>query len=102
MLCLLQKDELQLIKLLTYRRRMSKVLMYRLSYVNWLQYAWGALMVNHFQGKDIVAYGDQEILEYYSLENASKWAYVGYEALIVLFFLTLCWIALTAMRHQKR
>ena len=73
----------------------------RLSYINWLQYAWSALMVNHFKGKDIM-YGGEEILEYFSLNNVSMWAYVAYEALFVIFFLIVCWLALSLMRHQKR
>ncbi len=73
----------------------------RLSYVNWLQYAWSALMVNNFQGKDVM-YGGEPILEYFSLNNVDMWAYVGYEALFVIFFLVLCWLALSLMRHQKR
>ena len=69
--------------------------------MNWLQYAWSALMVNQFKGKNIL-YGGEEVLEYFSLNNVSMWAYVGYEALFVIFFLVLCWLALTLMRHQKR
>lgn len=59
-------------------------------------------MVNHFKGQEVTVYGDEEILTYFSLENVSMWAYVGYEALFVLFFMGLCWLALTAVRHQKR
>lgn len=74
----------------------------RISYINWLQYAWGALMVNQFKGDGVKVYGNQEILEYFSLNSADKWAYVGYEALFVLFFLGVCWTALTILRHQRR
>jgi hypothetical protein len=78
------------------------VLVDRLSYVNWLQYAWGALMINQFKGRDVIVYGENEILEYFSLENASMWAYVGYEAIFVIFFMFVTWVALTLLRHQKR
>ena len=59
-------------------------------------------MVNQFKGKDVTIYGGQEILEYFSLDTADMWAYVGYEALFFLFFLALCWVALTALKHQRR
>lgn len=59
-------------------------------------------MVNQFEGAGVTVYGDEEILKYFSLDSASMWAYVGYEALFVLFFLGVCWAALTILRHQRR
>lgn len=87
--------------LFKFNEEKTGVMTCRLSYVNWLQYAWAALMVNQFKGKEIM-YGGEEVLQYFSLTDVSMWAYVGYEALFVIFFLVLCWLALVLLRHQKR
>lgn len=74
----------------------------RLSYLNWLQFAWAALMVNQYEGKGVVGVGEQEILDYYSLNDISLWANIGYEATFFLGFLLICWVGLTSLKHQKR
>ncbi len=46
--------------------------------------------------------GGVSILQYYGLEGADKWAYVGYLSLFWIVFATLALAALTYVRHQKR
>ena len=58
----------------------------RLGYINWLWYTWGATMINQYRGSDVQVYGDQGVLEYYSLKGASEWAFLGYAALTFVFF----------------
>ena len=50
----------------------------RLSYVNWMWYAWGAVMITIFAGTEAIATNGQPILEYYSLAPDLLWAFVGY------------------------
>ena len=61
-------------------------LLCRLGNINWLWYTWGATMINQYRGSDVQLYGDQGVLEYYSLEGASEWAFLGYAALTFVFF----------------
>lgn len=58
-------------------------------------------MVNQFKGTNVL-YAGEEVLHYFSLSNVSMWAYVAYEALFIIFFLVLCWLSLSLLRHQKR
>ena len=73
-----------------------------LSYIDWMWYGWGALMISIFGGTDAVATDGSPILEYYSLGADLMWAFVGYSALVFLFFAGLALAALTYMKHQKR
>ena len=61
-------------------------LLCRLGNINWLWYTWGATMINQYRGSDVQLYGGQGVLEYYSLEGASEWAFLGYAALTFVFF----------------
>ncbi|GAB4820601.1 hypothetical protein N2152v2_007647 [Parachlorella kessleri] len=71
--------------------------------ISYLRYSWGSLMVNQFEGpNNIVAFGNVRVLEYYSLEGVNKWAWIGYEAIFLVVFLLLTWLALITVRHQKR
>ena len=66
----------------------SKMCMCRFGYINWLWYGWGALMINQYKNDDVKVYGDTGVLEYYSLNGLSEWAFLGYSALsFVVFFL---------------
>ncbi|KAK9845354.1 hypothetical protein WJX81_004187 [Elliptochloris bilobata] len=72
-------------------------------YVNWLWYAWGALMINTFKGSGIDIFGE-DILAYYSLDGISEWAFLGYEALSFIVYAAIAYIGLvsTLRLHQKR
>ena len=74
----------------------------RLSYVNWMWYSWGALMITIFQGTDALATDGTLILEYYSLAEDLLWAFIGYSSLVFAFFVGVAWLALVFLRHQKR
>ncbi|CAK0786885.1 hypothetical protein CVIRNUC_010099 [Coccomyxa viridis] len=70
--------------------------------INWLWYTWGATMINQYRGSDVQLYGGQVVLEYYSLEGASEWAFLGYAALTFVFFFAVTLIALVHLKHHKR
>ncbi|PRW55890.1 P-loop containing nucleoside triphosphate hydrolase [Chlorella sorokiniana] len=73
------------------------------SVIAYLRYAWGALMVNQFEGdRNIPAYGGVPVLQYYDLENVNKWAWLGWEALFFAAFTAAAWAALSLVRHQRR
>jgi hypothetical protein len=61
----------------------------RFGYINWLWYGWGALMINQYEHNDVQIYSGVGVLEYYSLNGMSKWAFLGYSALsfVVFFFI---------------
>ena len=73
-----------------------------LSYLDWMWYGWGALMITIFRGTDARGTDGSPILEYYSLGSDLMWAFVGYSALFFLFFVGLAWVALSFLRHQRR
>ncbi|GLC39039.1 hypothetical protein PLESTB_001286600 [Pleodorina starrii] len=72
------------------------------SRIDFLRYAWGALMVNQFEHQKVDFVGGVSILRYYGLEGADKWAYLGYLSLFWIVFAWLALLALTYVRHQKR
>ena len=76
----------------------------RLTYLNWMYYSWGSLMVNQFEGSTVLAYGtNQTVLEYFSFDTTSAWAYLGYSAVFFFGFIALAWVGLIFARvHQKR
>ena len=74
----------------------------RLSYLNWMQFGWGALVINQFKGSDAVTSDGNNVLEYYSLGGSDEWAYVGYSALFFIAFLSIAWAGLTFVKFQKR
>lgn len=43
-----------------------------------------------------------QILEYYDLNQAAKWAFLGYESLFFVVFFAMAWTALVYVRHEKR
>ncbi len=43
-----------------------------------------------------------QILAFYGLRGYNKWAFVGYEAIFIVVFFLLAWLALTFIKHQKR
>lgn len=72
------------------------------SYINPLRYSWSALMVNQFEANDPIWIDGKTVLEYYSLDNQSKWANLGYVCCFFLFFLFCSWAALNYRTFQKR
>ena len=78
-------------------------------YIDVLRYAWGSLMANQFAGdRDVVFIGAADgappltILQYYSLDGISPWAWLGLEFCFVVFFTIVAWLALKFVRHEKR
>ncbi len=43
-----------------------------------------------------------QILTFYDLRGKNKWAFVGYEAIFIVVFFILAWLALCLVKHQKR
>jgi len=64
----------------------------RFGYINWLWYGWGAVMINQYKDTDLKIYGDQSVLEYYSLNGISEWAFLGYSSLTFVFFFMVAYI----------
>ena len=64
----------------------------RLGYINWLWYGWGAIMINQYEGSDVKIFGDVGVLEYYSLNGVSKWAFLVYSSLTFVFFFVVCYL----------
>ena len=65
---------------------------HRLGYINWLWYGWGAMMINQYEGSDVKIFGDVGVLDYYSLNGVSKWAFLGYSSLTFVFFFAVCYM----------
>jgi hypothetical protein len=73
------------------------------SYVDLMKYAWGALMINQWDGNDPVLFtGGQTLLATYELDDVNKWAYVGYLTLFFCAFFVLAFLALKHVNHSKR
>ncbi|KXZ55881.1 hypothetical protein GPECTOR_2g1432 [Gonium pectorale] len=72
------------------------------SRIDFLRYAWGALMLNQFEDRDVEFSGGLTVLQYYSLEGANKWSYIGFLAIFWFVFSLLALLALTFIKHHKR
>ena len=73
------------------------------SYVDLMKYAWGALMINQWDGNDPVLFaGGETLLEKYELDDVNKWGYVGYLLLFFCAFFILAFLALKHINHSKR
>jgi hypothetical protein len=66
-------------------------------------------MINEYgDGRDIPFLYDAEangtltVLEYFSLDGVSKWAYLGYESLFFVGFFVLAFLALRFVNFTKR
>lgn len=56
-----------------------------------------------FEGvRNVPAYGATPVLDYYSLQHASKWAWLAWELLFVGVFLAAALAALVCVQHQRR
>ncbi|EIE26352.1 hypothetical protein COCSUDRAFT_39467 [Coccomyxa subellipsoidea C-169] len=62
------------------------------SYLDFLKYAWGAQMINQFEGSKAMALDFQTVLKFYNLEGQSKWLNLLYETCFLLLFLILAWL----------
>lgn len=76
------------------------------SKINFLRYAWGAQMVNQWGPESLSislgGNGTVTVLEYYDLDDVDKWGYAGIEALFVIAFFFLAYLALFYMKHSAR
>jgi ATP-binding cassette, subfamily G (WHITE), member 2 len=81
------------------------------SYINFLRYAWSALMINQFEGEKEefpvkggpIQIAGQPILSYYGQDDfKSEWEAIGYECLFFIAFFFLSWAALQFSRLNKR
>ncbi|KAK9808412.1 hypothetical protein WJX73_002001 [Symbiochloris irregularis] len=73
-----------------------------LSYIDWMWYGWGAVMISVFRGSNATTSIGIPVLEYYSLSTDSMWAFCGYSALFFAAFVLVAWGSLTLVKHQKR
>lgn len=75
-------------------------------YIDFLRYAWGALMKNQFGGdRDVVFITQPEpttVLEYYSLSGISMWGWFGIEICFFVVFFGFTYLAISYVRHIKR
>ena len=75
-------------------------------YIDFLRYAWGALMANQFGGdRNIVFVTDPvptTVLEYYSLSGISMWGWLGIELCFFVVFLGFTYLAIAYVKHIKR
>lgn len=80
-------------------------------YIDFLRYAWGGLMINQFEGDNNVIFipanettssPNITILEYYSLDGASKWGWFGIELCFFVVFFFFAFLALTFVKHVRR
>lgn len=81
------------------RRDHSKKWHRRYSYIDFLRYAWGALMISQFRGRSgpdgrPVTINGEPILSYYGLEDYTAWEMLGYEVLFFIVFFAAAWAAL--------
>uniref|UniRef100_A0A7S0ULM3 ABC transporter domain-containing protein n=1 Tax=Polytomella parva TaxID=51329 RepID=A0A7S0ULM3_9CHLO len=82
------------------------------SYLDFLKYAWGALMVNNFKGDDpewLPVYDKNgnivhmmTVLENYGLRNASRADFVGYMALFIFVYFMATWAVIQFKKYQSR
>ena len=60
-------------------------------YIDFMRYAFFALMANEFEGRPDVLLDGVPVLEFYDITE-SKWAYLGYEALFFVGFFCLAFL----------
>ncbi|KXZ47828.1 hypothetical protein GPECTOR_32g440 [Gonium pectorale] len=71
------------------------------SYIDFLRYSWGSLMVNQFEDNDPKWLGGT-VLSNYSLHNVDKWRYMGYSVLFFIVFFLLALITMQFKKYQSR
>ena len=78
-------------------------------YIDFLRYAWGALMKNNFNGDrniefltDSATNHTYTVLEYYNLDGINMWGWVGIEFCFFVAFFFFAFLALKYINHAKR
>ena len=78
-------------------------------YIDFLRYAWGAVMKNQFGGdRDIPFLFDPTtnqtltVLQYYALDGINMWGWLGIEACFFFAFFFFAFLALTFVNHTRR
>ncbi|EFJ44628.1 hypothetical protein VOLCADRAFT_95021 [Volvox carteri f. nagariensis] len=71
------------------------------SYIDFLRYSWGSLMVNQFEDNNPSWLGGT-VLSYYSLAHVDKWRYMGFLALFFIVFFLLALITMQFKKYQSR
>jgi ATP-binding cassette, subfamily G (WHITE), member 2 len=71
------------------------------SYIDFMRYGWGALMISQFKDRDVKLNGTP-ILEYYDLDEYTAWEMLGYEALFLFVFFMMAWAALQFKKQSQR
>ncbi|EFN51572.1 hypothetical protein CHLNCDRAFT_140061 [Chlorella variabilis] len=73
------------------------------SYIDFLKYAWGALMKNQFNGDRNVQFVEgTTVLDYYGLAGINPWVWLVIEACFFITFFGFAFLALSYVRHVKR
>jgi ABC-2 type transporter len=73
------------------------------STIDYLRYAFGAMMANQFHINDVDALiGGINALEFYDLETVDEWRWLGYQAIFFPVYSVLLWAALKFLKHTKR
>ena len=49
-------------------------------------------MINQYKGSDLKIYNNTPVLDYYSLNGISEWAFLGYSALTFVFFFLVAYL----------
>ncbi|GLC33334.1 hypothetical protein PLESTB_000344800 [Pleodorina starrii] len=71
------------------------------SYIDFLRYSWGSLMVNQFE-KSNPSWLGGTVLSYYGLENVDKWRNMGFLALFFIVFFLFALLTMQFKKYQSR
>ena len=78
-------------------------------YIDFLRYAWGAVMKNQFNGDrniqflyDSTTNTNYTVLEYYGLDGINMWGWLGIECCFFVVFFAFAYMALKYLNFQKR
>uniref|UniRef100_A0A7S3VTN2 ABC transporter domain-containing protein n=1 Tax=Dunaliella tertiolecta TaxID=3047 RepID=A0A7S3VTN2_DUNTE len=72
------------------------------SYLNFLRYAWSALMRNQFDAMGNPEFLDTTILDYYNIEGINPDAHVGFLAIFFLVFFLMAWTTMSVRKYADR
>lgn len=73
------------------------------SYIDFLKYSYGAMLVNQFQGPmGDPPFQGTTVLGYFYMDTVNKWAYMGYASLFFLFFFLCALTTMTFKKYQNR
>lgn len=73
------------------------------SYIDFLRYAWSALMIDQFEALgDPLFNSNETVTQYYNLPNTSAWTQYGVLWAFFAVLFTCAWLALKFIRHQNR